>query len=296
MFPFPGLDGYALLDSGGGEKLERFGDQVLRRPDPQALWKPRLSPEDWGQADLRFEAESDRGGRWLGLGKKEWPLELRVPGLAEVAKVQIRPTPFRHVGLFPEQATNWLWLEQKRQILAVAGVAKPRLLNLFGYTGAATILAAKAGWECTHVDASSSSLDWAAGNARFSDLPGDAIRWMHEDAAKFAAREGRRGQTYHAVMVDPPAYGRGPKGEKWLFADGIADLLTTSLGLLPQDQPAGLVFSAYAVAFSPILFANMFPDGAEVAELGIPEAAMDPSKPASGRVLPCGFGARFWKN
>ncbi len=295
-FPFPGLEGYALLNSGGGEKLERIGHQVLRRPDPQALWDPRLGKEIWRQADLRFEAESDRGGRWLGSGEREWSLNLVVPGLKEGARVHIRPTPFRHVGLFPEQATNWLWLEEKRQVLATAGVERPRLLNLFGYTGAATVLAAKAGWECTHVDASRASLDWAAANARLSDLPGDAIRWLHEDAAKFVAREARRGNVYHAILVDPPAYGRGPKSEKWLFAEGIADLLAMSLGLLTKNQPAGLVVSAYAVAFSPMLFANMLPTGAEVGELGIPEEDHDSGEFPSCRILPCGFGARWWRD
>ncbi len=291
----PELAGYELLDSGGGEKLERFGEWVLRRPDPQALWSPRRGPQDWAQADLSFQRESDRGGRWqAGAGRRPpeaWELPLELPGLPGGCRVQIQPTPFKHVGLFPEQASNWLWVEQRRAELAAALPAgePPRLLNLFGYTGAATVLAARAGWAVTHVDASKASLDWAAANARRSGLAGDAVRWILEDAAKFAGREQRRGRRYHGVLLDPPAYGRGPKGEKWSFGADIAPLLETCRQLLEPAAPSFLLLSAYAIDYSPLAFHNLLAGWGghpQVAQLALPETA-------SSRLLPCGFVARW---
>ncbi|MBL7007677.1 MAG: class I SAM-dependent methyltransferase [Planctomycetes bacterium] len=289
----PGLPGHALLDSGGGEKLERFGDWTLRRPDPQSLWQPRKGPQDWDAASLRFERESDRGGHWVaGPGERppeSWELPLDLPGLPRGCRVRIQPTPFKHVGLFPEQAANWLWVEQRRAALESAGAAAPRLLNLFAYTGVASIFAAKAGWQVTHVDASKTSLDWAAANARLSGLPDQAVRWLLEDAAKFAARELRRGNTYHGVLLDPPAYGRGPKGEKWHFGADIAPLLETCRQLLEPSTPSFLLLSAYAIDYSPLAFHNLLAGWGgqtQVAQLALPEAA-------SPRLLPCGFVARW---
>ncbi len=290
----PDLAGYALLDSGGGEKLERFGDWTLRRPDPQALWSPRLGPQDWAQASLSFERQSDRGGSWRPGPEpppESWELPLELPDLPGGCRVQIQPTPFKHVGLFPEQAANWQWVEQRRGELVASLPAEepPRLLNLFGYTGAATLLAARAGWAVTHVDASRTSLDWAAANAQRSGLAEDAVRWILEDAAKFAGREQRRGRRYHGVLLDPPAYGRGPKGEKWHFSVGIAPLLQTCRELLEPDAPSFLLLSAYAIDYSPLAFHNLMAGWggrAEVAQLALPEQG-------SPRLLPCGFVARW---
>ena len=197
------LEQYALLDSGGGEKLERFAGVVLRRPAPQALWRPRLSPERWVGADLSFVRESDRGGRWE-IGPRapaevrgedaRWPLE------HGGARFLVRPTPFKHVGLFPEQATNWAAVEAVREELALE---RPRLLNLFGYTGAASVLAARAGWDVTHVDASKASLTWAVDNAEATGLGRSAFRVVHEDALRFAQRAVRREQRYDAIVLDP---------------------------------------------------------------------------------------------
>jgi 23S rRNA (cytosine1962-C5)-methyltransferase len=288
----PPLAGHALLDSGDGEKLERFGEWTLRRPDPQALWRPRLGAREWAAADLSFERESDRGGSWrphAGRRPPEaWEFGLALGGLPE-ARIRIQPTPFKHVGLFPEQAANWIWVEQRRAELAAAGVEAPRLLNLFGYTGAATLLARLAGWEVTHIDASRASLDWAAANARLSGLPEDAVRWILDDAAKFAAREQRRGRRYHGVLLDPPAYGRGPKGEKWSFAAGIAPLLESCRALLEPEVPSFLLLSAYAIDFSPLAFHNLLAGWggrSEVAQLALPEGD-------GARLLPCGFVARW---
>jgi 23S rRNA (cytosine1962-C5)-methyltransferase len=288
-FAFPGLDGYQLLDSGHAEKLERFGPYVLRRPDPQALWRPRLAESEWGNADFIFVREDDRGGKWRKKRSNqpiEWQMEVGD------ASFRIHPTPFKHVGLFPEQASNWAWVEERRQELApqLAG-ERPKLLNLFGYTGAASILAAKAGWFVTHLDASKASLDWANVNAQASGTPSDGIRWLLEDALKFTEREVRRGNRYHGILVDPPHYGRGPKGEKWQFQDGIARLLEACHRLLEDYSGSFLVLSTYAIGFSPMAFENMLNEfeGGEVqsGELWLPEGD-------GARRLPCGFCSR-WK-
>ncbi len=295
IFPHPPFAAYSLLDSGNAEKLERFGRFVLRRPDPQALWRPRLRPEEWQRlADLVFLRESDRGGHWerpRGEVPEEWEVEVAV-GWTEPACLVIRPTPFKHVGLFPEQAVNWAWAEERRAALVkrmAAGTA-PRLLNLFGYTGAASVFAAKSGWAVTHVDASRTSLAWAAENAQTSGLEANAIRWMLDDALAFARREVRRGNGYHGILADPPAYGRGPKGEKWEIESGLASLLEACAGLLEPCVGAFLVLSTYAVGYSPLAYANMLrdfgPGEIETGELALPEDE-------GTRLLPCGFGARF---
>jgi len=287
-FPHPGVPGYALLDSGHGEKLERVGGMVLRRPDPQALWRPGQDAATWAAADYRFVRESDRGGRWEKRAASlpdTWEMETR--GLV----LRIQPTPFKHMGLFPEQAANWDWVAARRgTLVAEESDAPPRLLNLFGYTGVASLLAARDGWQVTHVDASRASLDWAAANQRLSGLPEDGVRWILEDALKFAAREVRRGRHYDGILLDPPHYGRGPKGEKWQFEQGIAPLLEACGALLTPRPGAFLVLSTYAVGYSPLAFENMLREfGAgqvESGELALPEES-------GGRLLPCGFCARF---
>lgn len=308
IFPHPPFAAYALLDSGNAEKLERFGRYVLRRPDPQALWRPRLRAAAWEElADLVFVRESDRGGRWertRGEVPEEWEVEVAV-GWTEPACLVIRPTPFKHVGLFPEQAVNWAWVEDRRVALAgragISGTeanatAAPRLLNLFGYTGAATVFAAKSGWAVTHVDASKASLDWAAENSRASALDANAIRWMLDDALAFARRELRRGNTYHGILADPPSYGRGPKGEKWELDQSLAPLLEACSGLLDTTAGSFMVLSTYAVGYSPLAYANMlreFGNGEiETGELALPEEAPEGGA-ALPRLLPCGFCARF---
>ena len=282
-FPGPELDDYALLDSGGAEKLERFGDRVLRRPDPQAIWRPRLAPEAWASADLAFVRESDRGGRWEGRDgvPQEWPFAL------DGATVLVRPTRFKHVGVFPEQATNWTFAARAARTL---GVERPRLLNLFGYTGVASVLALAAGYEVTHVDASRTSLAWALDNLALSGHARDAMRLLCDDALAFARREVRRGARYHGVLVDPPHYGRGPKGETWRFESGIASLMDAVGALLAER--AFVVLSTYAIGHSPIALENLLgglEGGAvEAGELVLVEAQ-------GGRVLPAGACGRWWR-
>lgn len=289
-FAFPEFQDYALLDSGAGEKLERFGAVVLRRPDPQALWRPALAEETWARAELVFVRESDRGGRWeaarhasADARRGEWSITF------DGARFSVRPTPFKHVGVFPEQATNWRWVAELREPLAQGG-AKPRLLNLFGYTGAASVLAARAGFDVTHVDASKTSITWTRENAAASGLASDALRVLVDDALVFARREARRGTRYAAVLLDPPHYGRGPKGEKWQFEDDMAALIEAVSQLLAER--AVVVLSTYAIGCSPLTLEHL------VADLGAGATASSElalSGAAGARALPAGFCARWWR-
>jgi 23S rRNA (cytosine1962-C5)-methyltransferase len=302
-FPHVALDEYRLIDSGGGEKLERFGPIVLRRPDPQALWSRRFPEEDWKRADLTFVRESDRGGRWearrggheLARAKApEWSVSLGS------ARFLVRPTPFKHVGVFPEQSSNWLLVERAARSFRVP---RPRLLNLFGYTGVASVVAARAGYEVTHVDASRASLSWARDNMRASELSDESLRIVLDDALSFTRREARRKARYHVVLLDPPHYGRGPKGEKWQFEEHIAELLEAVGSLL---EPSALaILSTYAIGCSPIALYNLMSDlgrgELECGELVLPESAGESSSTSEENAvpsraalsLPAGFCARW---
>lgn len=288
VFPQPPFQDYALLDSGDAEKLERFGPVVLRRPDPQAMWSRRLDDAAWRAADLTFVRESDRGGRFearagahrAALGREPaWPV--RFAGATFV----VRPTPFKHVGLFPEQASNWEHVAVARTRF---GIEKPRLLNLFGYTGAASVLAAQNGYEVTHVDASKTSIGWVRENAAASGLADDALRLIVDDASAFARREVRRQSRYHVVLLDPPHHGRGPKGETWQFEEHVAPLVRAVRDLL--HERALVVLSTYAIGCTPLTFENLLaelgPGAIDAGELALPEGD-------GRRFLPCGFCARF---
>jgi len=297
VFPPSSFADHALIDSGDARKLERFGSIVLDRPDPQALWKPRLGREAWAAADLSFHADprsGGKGGDWRGgagdaLGSSRGEDPRWTIGFKE-ARISIRPSPFRHVGLFPEQATNWDWVSAQRPEL---GGEQPRLLNLFGYTGVASILAAQAGYSVTHVDASKSSLAWARENALASSLPSDAMRVILDDAQAFARREVRREARYAGILLDPPHQGRGPKGERWRFEDDVAALLETCGALL--EEQAFLVLSSYAIGTTPVAFEGLLQilEGGrcQVGELVLPEQEINGGQ--SARRLPCGFCARW---
>lgn len=290
-FPPVGFPDHELLDSGGGEKLERFGPVVLRRPDPQAMWRPRLGSEAWESADLAFERESDRGGRWIARSgahelararRAHWPIAYGA------ARLMVRPTPFKHVGIFPEQAPNWELLPRVR---AELDVAEPRLLHLFAYTGAASVIARQAGFHVTHVDASKASIEWAVDNAIASGLARDSMRLVLDDALGFVRREARRKARYHVVFLDPPHYGRGPAGEKWQLETGLPALVDALAVLL--EPRALVVLSTYAVGHSSISLANLLADLGECTlEQG--ELVLRESGPAE-RLLPAGFCARAWR-
>ena len=292
VFDAPEFPEHELVDSGAGEKLERFGPVLLRRPDPQALWRPRLAPERWAAAHLAFERDPKSGGRhgsWRASADAPHEARGREPawrvGFGGATFV-VRPTPFKHVGLFPEQAANWVWLERATPGL---GVARPRLLNLFGYTAAASVLALRQGWEVTHVDASKTSLAWARENLAASGLAEDAMRLVLDDARAFARREVRRGARYQGVLIDPPHHGRGPKGERWQFEEHLADLLEACAALLAERS--FVVLSTYAIGSSPLAFANLLGEleggTVEAGELALAERG------PGARRLPCGFCARW---
>ncbi|HMQ58729.1 MAG TPA: class I SAM-dependent methyltransferase [Rhizobiaceae bacterium] len=235
---------YALLDSGDGRKLERYGKLVIVRPEAQALWRPALSPERWAAADAVFSggAEEDGAGRWRFASEtmpETWPLEfLGVPCLG-------RFTSYRHVGVFAEQAAHWE---------AIAGAIRAsnrplRLLNLFGYTGVASLIAAKEGAQVTHVDASRKAIGWARENQAIAGLDDRPIRWICDDAMKFVEREARRASRYDIILLDPPAYGRGPAGEVWQLFEHLPAMLDACRAIL-SDRPVMLILTAYAIRAS----------------------------------------------
>lgn len=243
-----GFDGYALIDSGAGRKLERFGTIQLDRPEPQALWHPRLGQSAWKQAYAVFSASGDdeEKGRW----RIDKPVPESWPVKVAAATMLCRLQGLWHVGLFPEQKPHWDWMLAR---LADVKGERPRVLNLFAYTGAASLLAAAAGAEVTHVDASKKAIAWGRENQAASKLSDAPIRWILDDAAKFVAREVRRGKTYHVILVDPPKFGRGPGGEVWdLFTD-LPPLMTDCARLL-APSPAALVLTVYAIRASSLAF------------------------------------------
>ncbi len=238
-----GFAGYALLDSGAGRKLERFGAVTVDRPEPQAMWQPRLAAGAWADAHAVFSAgEDEEKGRWRTNRPvpEAWPVE--VGGIT----VLCRLSAFRHLGLFPEQLPHWEWmLDGLRRVTGTP----PRVLNLFAYTGAASLIAARAGAEVVHVDASKKAIAWAKENQAASGLAGAPIRWMLDDARKFVAREVRRGRTYHMILIDPPKFGRGPGNEVWELFDHLPDLMRDCVRLL-DPACARLCLTAYAIRAS----------------------------------------------
>ena len=236
-----GLDDYALLDSGNGRKLERFGTLTLDRPEEQAMWPPRLDRSVWETADATFTGNTDEegAGRWKrrsGLGES-WPLK------HGPIRFACRFTSFRHVGAFPEQAAHWDFMRTR-----LAETNEPTLLNLFGYTGLASLIAAEAGAEVTHVDASRKAVAWARENQALSGLNDRPIRWIVDDATKFAAREVRRGRRYDGILLDPPKFGRGPKGEVWELFESLPEMLSLCAKLL---KPGGFgILTVYAIRAS----------------------------------------------
>ena len=233
---------YALLDCGHGRKLERYGRYTVVRPEPQCLWSPTLPPEVWAAADAVFDpTDEEDAGRWkfAGTPLEAWPL-----GWGEV-RFQGRFTAFRHLAFFPEQAANWAWLDT-----AVRGAGdQPKVLNLFGYTGVASLVMAAGGAAVTHVDASKKAVAWARENAELSRLADRPIRWITEDARKYVQREARRGSKYDGIILDPPKYGRGPDGEVWRLFEDLPELARLCAGLLSENA-SFLILNAYAERIS----------------------------------------------
>ena len=247
---------YALLDSGHGRKLERYGPYQVVRPEPQCLWAPRLAESVWAKADAVFDpTDEDEAGRWRFSkpAKETWPL-----GWRDV-KFHGRFTAFRHLAFFPEQAANWTWLDERVRQRATKGGEAPKILNLFGYTGVASLVCAAAGAAVTHVDASKKAIGWARDNAALSGLTEAPIRWICEDARKYVQREVRRGTKYDGIILDPPKYGRGPTGEVWRLFEDLPELLGLCCELLSENAEF-LILNAYAERISGLSLAGLMAD------------------------------------
>lgn len=248
----PDFGDYELIDTGDFEKLERFGRYVTRRPEPQAIWRRTLSEEEWRRtADAAFlrDARSDERGEWRLAPKTpdRWTVEYAYRGMR--LRMRLGLTSFKHVGIFPEQAANWNFIyDECRKLAGDSGGAK--VLNLFAYTGGATLAARAAGAEVTHVDSVKQVVTWARENMEQSGLEG--VRWIVEDALKFVRREVRRGSRYRGIILDPPAYGRGANGEKWVLEDDICEMLDCCARLL-EPENAFLVLNLYSMGLSSTL-------------------------------------------
>jgi 23S rRNA (cytosine1962-C5)-methyltransferase len=242
-------DDYALIDSGGGRKLERYGGFTAVRPEPQCLWSPRLDEARWTGADATFDpAGEEDEGRWRF---NRTPPE-RFPLSWQEVKFFGRFTAFRHLAFFPEQQANWAWLD--REVRAAPG--QPRVLNLFGYTGVASLVCAAAGAAVTHVDASKKSVGWARENAELSGMGDKPVRWIVEDARKYVQREVKRGSQYEGIILDPPKYGRGPTGEVWRLFEDLPEMVRLCCAALSPDARF-LIINAYAARISGLSLAGL---------------------------------------
>ena len=247
----PNFPDYELIDSGDFEKLERFERYLVRRPEPQAIWRRTLPEEEWRRADASFvrDARSDERGQWQlrpGMPSR-WTVEYAYKTMR--LRMRLGLTSFKHVGLFPEQAANWDFIYDRIVALKEQG-RSPRVLNLFAYTGGATLAARAAGADTTHVDSVRQVVTWARENMEASGL--DGVRWIVEDALKFVQREVRRGNRYDGIILDPPAYGRGPNGEKWILENNIGEMLECCARLL-EPRHAFLVLNLYSMGLSATL-------------------------------------------
>ena len=274
---------YEVLDTGDGEKLERWKDIVLRRPDPQAIW-PKQQPALWDRADAHYHRSARGGG--------EWEFFRRLPERWTVnygeLKFYVRPTGFKHTGLFPEQAVNWDWMAQ-----LVCKADRPiRVLNLFGYTGGATLACAAAGAHVTHVDAAKGMVQWAGENRKLAEIDETRVRWIVDDALKFVQREARRGNVYEGILMDPPSYGRGPGGEVWKLENELFGLVDACERVLAKDALFMLI-NSYTTGLQPAVLNNMLtmtvartrPGKVTADEIVLPVTA--------GGVLPCGASGRW---
>ncbi|MCK9312366.1 MAG: class I SAM-dependent methyltransferase [Bacteroidales bacterium] len=291
LFPSDWTD-YELIDSGGFEKLERFGRYTLRRPEPQAIWNKTLSENEWGRLPHAWfkrskgkDSSDNERGEWRQKSSMpdQWFVEYQYKQMK--LKFRLGMTSFKHVGLFPEQAANWNFIYDKVKSIPSQ---KPKVLNLFAYTGGASVAACAAGADVTHVDSVKQVVTWARENMEASGM--DGIRWIVEDALKFVNREVKRGKRYHGIVLDPPAYGRGPDGEKWVLEENIAPLMEACSKLL-EPNDGFLILNLYSMGFSAVIANNLlmsyFPqaDSIEYGELLVTEK--------SGKNLPLSVFARF---
>ena len=278
---------YRIIDTSSGDKLESWGGKVLVRPDPQIIWKSEKKADEWKTADAVYHRSNQGGGSWEVRKKlpESWTVDYKN------LRFIIRPTGFKHTGLFPEQAVNWDFMSEK---IRKSG-REIRVLNMFAYTGGATLACAEAGASVSHVDASKGMVQWARDNAKASGLEEKPIRWLVDDCQKFVEREIRRGKKYDAVVMDPPSYGRGPSGELCKLEDNIYDLVKLCAGVL-SDEPLFFLLNSYTTGLSPSVMAYILHDvlvkrfGGEVSadEIGL-------MVENSGCPLPCGSTAIWQK-
>lgn len=294
-----GWTDYELLDSGAYEKLERFGAYVIARPEPQAVWDRSLSEARWVErADAYFRRDKaarggEERGRWTcraGMPDRWW-VEYASGNLR--LRMRLGLTAFKHVGLFPEQAGNWHFIDERLRRIApmLPSGERPRVLNLFAYTGGATLAARSSGAEVTHVDSVKPVVSWARENMEASGM--DGVRWMVEDALKFARREVKRGRTYHGIVLDPPAYGRGPDGERWILEENINELLSLC-GRLLEKEHSFLVLNLYSMGMSPLLARTALRQ--EVGESSGEQMGELCFSDSFGKTLPLGVYCRLWRD
>lgn len=279
---------YELLDSGNGEKLERFGTgnsgYTLSRPDPRALWEKSLDESTWHQADAVFKRTDAKSGQWHI--QKNPPEQWRIS--YNSLTFSLKPTEFKHVGVFPEQAVNWNWLS------TVIHERPLKVLNLFAYTGGATMAAIVAGARVTHVDAARSTIAWAKENFAASKLSNSSVRWIEDDAYKFVVRETNRGQTYDGIIMDPPRFGRGSKGELWKLEDHLPGLLQAIKKIL-SPNPAFLLLNAYTADLSSIVLQNMMQQMTQSLGGTVVSGELALKESHANRLLPNGIFARWFK-
>ncbi len=279
---------YEVIDCSNGEKLERWGTYLLQRPDPQVIWQtPRGAA--WNHPNAIYHRSSRGGGEWEFFSLPEqWTIRY-----GDALTFRLKPFSFKHTGLFPEQAANWEWFSRLIRQENRPKDRPVRVLNLFAYTGGATVAAAAAGAHVTHVDASKGMVGWAKENAQISGVPETSVRWIVDDCQKFVERELRRGKTYDAIIMDPPSYGRGPRGEIWKVEDAIHPLVRLCAGLL-SDHPLFFLISGYTTGFAPSVLSYLislevvprFGGRVESDEIGLPVTQ-------TGLALPCGSSGRW---
>ena len=287
MWIADGWKDYELLDCGGGEKLERWDKQILVRPDPQAIWESEHKNRGWKNAQGRYYRSQSGGGHW---DKEKLPEQWQVR--YRDLTFRVKPMNFKHTGLFPEQAVNWDFAREKIQ-----NAGRPiRVLNLFAYTGGATVACAAAGAQVCHVDAAKGMVSWAKENARVSGLEDAPIRYIVDDCAKFVEREIRRGKTYDAIIMDPPSYGRGPGGEVWKLEENLFPFVKLCARVL-SDEPLFVILNSYTTGLSAStigyvcesIFSKRFGGHTESQELGLPVSC-------NGLALPCGATTRWMRD
>ncbi len=280
---------YRVVDASGGEKLEYWGRYLLRRPDPIAVWDMKSDAQRWNNVDAWYHRSSKGGGSWQIFNKsipEKWQVHYRD------LIFNVRPTGFKHTGLFPEQAVNWDWISE-----LIKSAGRPvRVLNLFAYTGGATVSALAAGAEVCHVDASKGIVTWAKENVVSSGLGDRRVRYIVDDVVKFVKREIRRGNKYDGIIMDPPSYGRGPSGELWQIEEKIFPLVSDCMEIL-SDNPLFMLINSYTTGLSAQVFRNViavtamkkFGGHMDADEIGLPIES-------SGLVLPCGISTRYWRD